>query len=137
MDPFALPSDIEAVWRPLTAEEDAIAFGLIEQASMLLRARVAGIDARAAVDPVAKAVAQAAVVNAVKRVLLNPGAVRQRSQTSGPFSESATLDSSISTGAVYIDPNDLVGLVSSTGVGLPRTARVRSGYPAPPVGHRR
>lgn len=130
MEPFAVPGDIEAVWRPLSATEAVVAEGLIDQASVALRLRVPGIDALIAGNELLTAAAKAAVVNAVKRVLQNPDLDKQWSETTGPFTEFHTVSDSISSGALYFTAADLFGLVPSES-GIPGTARVRSGYPRP------
>lgn len=130
MEPLAVPSDIEAVWRPLTAAETVVATGLIAQASLALRLRVPGVDALITGNELLTAAATAAVVNAVKRVLQNPDLDKQWSETTGPFTESHTVSDAISSGALYFTAADLFGLVPSTGA-VPGTARVRSGYPSP------
>jgi hypothetical protein len=115
MTAFAVPDDIANVWQPLTADQESIAEALIDQASLKLRvaARRRGrdLDAMVASDPLIGEAAQTAVVNAVKRVLMNPKALRQYSETTGPFTESQTIDSSVSTGGLYIDPSDLADIL--------------------------
>lgn len=110
--PFATSADIVAVWRPLKPEEEVIAPGLIDQASNKLRlaGRRKGVDIDAlfaSADTVKRDAITAVVVNAVKRVLMNPEAVRQYSETTGPFTESKTIDSAVSAGILYLAPGDL------------------------------
>lgn len=125
MEPFAYPDDIEKVWRPLTDEETTLASGLIDQASSKLRALIPNIDSLIYTDELRQVLARAAVVNAVKRVLMNPEALRQISHTTGPYTDSKTLDTAISSGLVYIDSGDLVGLtVRRSAI---RSFRVNSG----------
>lgn len=133
MEPFATPGDIEAVWRPLTAQETTAAEGLIAQASLDLRLKNRQVDALIAGDALLRAAATKAVVNAVKRVLLNPNLDKQWSETTGPFTESHTVADAISSGALYFTAGDLVGLVPSA-AGVLGTARIRSGYPSPTRG---
>lgn len=123
---FAEVEDVEAVWRPLSDAERVVAQGLINQASVKLRARVPGIDQRAAGSPLAAALAKIAVVNAVKRVLLNPDAARQISQTAGPFSQNVTVDSTLSAGSLYLADDDLRDLVGDSGLAI-GTARLFPG----------
>jgi hypothetical protein len=111
MQNFAWVADIEKIWRPLTDAEKVMAEGLIEQASMKLRARIPNIDALILGNELRTELARAAVVNAVKRVLMNPEALRVMSTTTGPFSESKTIDTALSSGFVYIDSGDLAGLI--------------------------
>lgn len=113
-EPFATTEDVEAVWKPLTVDETTNVEAWINQASTSLRviARNLSVDIDALVkaDPLAAEVAKNAVVNAVKRVLMNPEGYRQKATTTGPFSDSGTLDTAISTGAIYIADSDIVGL---------------------------
>lgn len=115
MEPFATPEDVAAVFRPLSEEETVIATGLLLAASIKLRVRVPSIDERIEANPIWGEVAKYAVVAAVKRVLQNPENARQKSETTGPFTTSITVDSAVSSGALYLDERDLEGLVSSGG----------------------
>lgn len=126
MQLFAEPGDVAAIWRALDEAEAAVAVGLIEAASVKLMARVPGVADLVDADPVRAAVAKYAVSAAVKRVLMNPDGARQFSETTGPFSESVTVDSAISSGALYLDEADLVGLVSVGGPVI-GSARLRMG----------
>lgn len=108
---FAEVYDIEKIWRPLTEDETSMAAGLLTQASMKLRARIPNIDTLIAASELRTELARASVVNAVKRVLMNPEALRVISTTTGPFSESKTIDTALSSGFVYIDEGDLTGLL--------------------------
>jgi hypothetical protein len=112
---FAVPGDVEDIYRPLTPEETALATGLLAAASLKLRVRVPDIDARIAGSELLAAIAKNAVASAAKRVLQNPDSWRQLSETTGPFSTSGTLDAAVSSGALYLAADDLVGLVSSGG----------------------
>ena len=113
MEPLAQPSDIVAIWQPLTTAQAVLAPGLIAQASLKLRllARRRGVDLDALMlDELTKAAVTNAVASAVKRVLMNPEAVRQMSITTGPMSESRTLDTAISSGLLYLDDDDLADI---------------------------
>jgi hypothetical protein len=126
MHPFATVEDIERVWRELTPAEELMAEGLIAEASLKLRVAIPNIDALVDANHVLRSeLAKAAVVNAVKRVLMNPEALRQYSVTTGPFSESKTIDNALSSGFIYIDKGDLVGLIFKKSA--IRSFRVRAG----------
>lgn len=123
------PADVADVFRPLSEAESWVATGLISQAIAQLRPRVPGFDTL--MDDPAKAVlATIAVVNAVKRVLLNPNMMKQVSGTAGPFTESGTFADIVASGTIEFAASDLVGLVP-TGTRLPSSTRVKSGYPLP------
>lgn len=112
---FAVPGDVEGIYRTLSTEETALATGLLAAASLKLRVRVPRIDELVAGSDLLAEVAKLAVSMAVKRVLMNPDALRQYSETTGPFSESNTVDSAVSSGALYLSDADLEGLVPSAG----------------------
>ncbi|MDN4616413.1 Gp19/Gp15/Gp42 family protein [Leifsonia sp. F6_8S_P_1B] len=128
MAAFADPDDVAEVWQPLTPEQVLVAKALLEQASLKLRlaARRRGrdMDAMVTADDLTAQAARVAVVNAVKRVLMNPEALRQISETTGPFSTSKTIDSSLSSGELYIESADLADLLP--GRSPVRSFRVRS-----------
>lgn len=109
MEPFADADDVAAIWRPLTAQEEEVAGHLLEQASDLLRLTVPNIDALIASDTTGlkEARAKAAVVNAVKRVLSNPDGLLQEQIDDYSWRR----DSAVSSGALYIDSGDLLGLL--------------------------
>ncbi|UAJ78317.1 hypothetical protein IT072_02395 [Leifsonia sp. ZF2019] len=128
MTTFATPEDVANVWQPLTTSQEALAENLIEQASNKLRLkgrrRRRDIDVLYATDPLLANAIRDAVVNAVKRVLMNPEALRQYSETTGPFTESKTLDTSISAGGLYLAPGDLIDIFpGSSGI---RSFRVKT-----------
>lgn len=122
---FAHAEDIEDVFRPLTDPERVIAQGLLEQASNKLRARVPTIDQLVDLDELKAALARDAVVNAVKRVLMNPEAVTQSESRSGVFIESRRYDASVASALLALDPGDLVGLLPYKGKF--RSVKVKSG----------
>ncbi len=115
MEPFATAADVAAIYRALDADETTLATGLLAAASVKLRVRVPDVDDKVAASPLLAEVAKFAVAAAVKRVLMNPDALRQFSETTGPFSESNTVDAAVSSGALYLSDGDLEGLVSSGG----------------------
>lgn len=117
---YADYADVEQVFRPLTDAERVIVPNLIEQASRKLRVHVPLIDVLIR-DADKADLARDAIVNAVKRVLINPEGIRQTSWTEGPYSESKTVDATMSSGQLYIDPDDLIGLKP-----VPQTRRIRS-----------
>lgn len=121
MTDYATPQDIAAVWRPLTSEEQAIVAGVITQASNKLRAKLPRIDTIILDDPFKTALAKDAVVNAVIRRFQNMDGVLEF--TLDDYRE--RRDASVSTGKVYIDDNDLIGLRRRrSGLG---TIRLRAG----------
>lgn len=78
--PLATIDDVEALWRPLTAEETTRVGRLLEVVSAQIRGKVADIDARIADGTLDPNLAVAAVVNVVVRTLTaNPEGIRQES----------------------------------------------------------
>ncbi|MET0887978.1 MAG: Gp19/Gp15/Gp42 family protein [Mycetocola sp.] len=103
MEPFAQESDLVAVWRPLTTDEQSSVDGLLIEASNKLRAEVPGIDTRVLTDALTAANAKSAVVNAVKRIFMNPEGYLTETIDGYVY----RFDSAISRGEVYISSTDL------------------------------
>lgn len=112
MAELASPDDVAAAWRPLSTEEMGVAETLIEQASAKLRVEVPNIDSVAVEGSLKAQLAKTAIVNAVKRVLQNPDGWLSQSFGIDDYREENRRDSALSTGALYIDPADLKGLVA-------------------------
>lgn len=106
MTAFATPDDVAARWRPLTSAEQTVAQTLLNDASMLIRARFPGIDAQAAsgqVDPDALAAVTAGMV---KRAMVAPAdGITQQSESTGPFSHSQTYANPL--GNVFLTAADI------------------------------
>jgi hypothetical protein len=120
---FAVAADVAAVWRPLTAAETEVAGTLVTYASALLRSLVPNIDQRITDGDLDGALARLAVVQMVKRVLINPEGVRSESETTGPFSESKTWDVGRAVGRLSVTAEDLA-LVAGRAAG-PRVRSIR------------
>lgn len=119
MTTLATKEDVQAVMlRELSNAEERVISPLLEEAENKLRVKFPAFDKFAA-DGAKRAVLVAAERNAVKRVLMNPDMARTIAETVGPFSRSVTLDTAISSGALYIDDKDVQGLI-------PRKRKVRS-----------
>lgn len=116
--PFALVEDVEAVWGDLTVEDETKVEGWLIVASTNLRliGRKRGIDVDQYIagDELLIEAAKNAVVASIRRVLLNPKGLRQRSTTTtdGPFSDtgSETVDTALSSSEFYFSDNDLTWL---------------------------
>lgn len=103
MQPFAIYQDIEAVWRPLTTDELTSVEALLVEASNKLRADIPSIDTRVETNTLAAANAKSAVVNAVKRVFMNPEGYLTETIDGYVY----RFDTAISRGEVYISAADL------------------------------
>lgn len=127
---FADVTDVEKVWGELSGDQEERVQAWLDQASNQLRLigrrRGVDVDALVASDPLVAIVVRDAVVNAVKRVLMNPEGYRQMSRTKGPFTESGTIDTALSTGMIYIADGDIVGLFPAAR-GRFRSFRVKPG----------
>ena len=86
--PLATPSDVEAVWRSLSAEETSLADALLRVASRVVRARYSDVDARITAGTLDAQDVADIVALMVKRSMVSPvgDGVEQQSQTAGPFS---------------------------------------------------
>ncbi|MBC9954942.1 hypothetical protein ICM05_09860 [Leucobacter sp. cx-42] len=132
---FADVADVEAAWGELTIAEEARVRSWLESASTNLR--LVGRDRRVDIDALISGnelLAEAAkdtVVASVRRRLMNPRGLRQRSRTvgTGPASESEaeTIDSSISAGGLYFEPGELIWLPKPRKRRF-KVLRAKSGY---------
>lgn len=115
LEPFADVSDVEEVWGELTVVEAGTVKGWLAIASTNLRllGRKYGLDVDQFIagNELLTEAAKNAVVASVRRVLMNPRGIRQRSltETDGPFGDtsSETLDSSVSASKFYFDLDDV------------------------------
>lgn len=118
MDPFADVPHVEADWGELTVAEATQVTNWLVTASnnlrLIGRKRGVDVDAFIAADPVLVQAAQDAVVACVRRRLMNPSGVRQRSTTTvtGPYTDttSETIDQAVSSGGLYFTDDDLAWL---------------------------
>lgn len=95
------PEDIAAGWRPLTDSERIAAEALIPRALVLLGVKVSNLDARP--EPLVKLV----VEEMVRRVLKNPEGYRVRNESIDDYTSGGTIDSSLSTGELYVSDEQL------------------------------
>lgn len=109
-------SDLEARWRPLSAEEQSVANALLEDAWQILLARVTALSARlGVVAPATSPALDPALVVAVEcamvlRVLRNPDGKRQESIDDYSW----TRDNSVSAGTLYVSDEELALLSPAT-----------------------
>lgn len=115
MADFATVEDVAAVWGDLTVAEEAVVGAWLTTASnnlrLIGRRRGVNVDEFIAGDEQLVQAAKDTVVEAVRRRLMNPEGIRQRSRTvtDGPFSDTTndTIDSSISSGALTFTDREL------------------------------
>lgn len=115
-EPFAIPDDLAARWRPLSVAEQATADVLLGDASAYIRVEVSDVDERIAAVPqcLDPAVPRMIVCAMVKRAMLAPvdqGAVSAEQQTAGPFSQSLTFSNP--NGDLYLTSRERKMLMAS------------------------
>jgi hypothetical protein len=125
VEPFADVQDVQAIWRPLSDDESVLVAAWIIEASQQVRDEVpdvGGLDvdervalAADAAHYLSAATVRSVVARMVRRVLMNPEGARQRSQSVDDYSESVTVDSSLSSGEMFISPREMARLLGSRG----------------------
>ena len=118
--PFADPSDIEGIWRPLSAEDAALAAAWIDQASQQVRDEVPDVDGltvdeRITAGTLAPETVRDVVARMVLRVLMNPEGARQRSHSLDDYQETVLVDSTRSSGEMFISAAEMKRLTGLQG----------------------
>lgn len=125
---YATPGDVVArLGRDLTDAETIQALAYLDDVEAEIRTRITGLASL--VDDVDYMTLVVRVeANAAKRVFLNPGGIRQHSESVDDYSQSDTYDTAISTGGLYVSDDEwrLLG-AGSAGAGSFSMAR---GYPS-------
>lgn len=112
----------------LTDLEEAKVNYLLAQASREFYARVANLSDRVAAGEIVKESVDFAAEAVVSRVLANPKAYSQVTETTGPFTRSATIDRSIASGLLYVGKSDLAHFLPHVGLNVMiGTARISPG----------
>lgn len=105
------PEEIANQWRPLSPAETTVVPGLAGQAwvRMLAHPRLRDLEPKLAAQPptVNEATVKSVIASMIIRVLKNPDSARQISKAHDDWSRSQTLDSSISTGELYVNDYEL------------------------------
>jgi hypothetical protein len=88
MEPFASATDLEARWKPLSADETARAGVLLAAASRMIRRTYRTVDARIAAGEINSEDVVDVVTAMVKRVMIRSDVegLESRSETAGPWS---------------------------------------------------
>jgi hypothetical protein len=125
VDPFADVGDVQAIWRPLSEDEQVLVAAWIVEASQQVRDEVPDVEGLDVDERIALAAdapgylklstVRSVVARMVRRVLMNPDGARQRSQSVDDYSESVTVDSSLSSGEMFISARELGRLLGSRG----------------------
>lgn len=121
MDPFADPSDVEDIWRPLSDAETVLVASRIMQASRMVRREVPlvgglTVDQRITAGTLTAGDVKDVVAEMVLRVMSIPQYVRQESVTVDDGSRSRTYDASVSgAGGMFITDKELRSLSGRRG----------------------
>lgn len=101
------PEQIAGVWRPLSAAEATIVPGLSTQAWIRLLVPRPDLPKELTEGTIKPESVASAMISMIIRVLKNPDSVRQLSKSYDDWSRSTTLDSSVSTGELYVNEHEL------------------------------
>lgn len=122
---FADASDVAArLGRDLTVVEAVQVAAVLDDAEAIIRVRVPDLDSRAG-DPTFFSLLILVESKAARRVMLNPGGIRQMSQGVDDFQQSTTFDTAISGSDTYITDDEwrLLGADGSSAYGSFSMAR--------------
>ena len=122
MDPFADYTDVQAIWRTLTDDEIQTVTARVAEASQMIRDEVPlvdglDVDERILAGTLNSATVRNVVVSMVERVVVPARFVRQSSVAVDDGSHSETIDSSVSSGEMFISSNELRRLLGRRVVG--------------------
>lgn len=118
--------DIEARFRPLTADERPVAQSLLDDAWVILLTYKPNLEALIAAGTVSEDVVRFVTAAMVLRVLRNPNGVKQWSVDD--YSE--TRDGSVSAGSLYVSAEEL-GLLEPAGLGSGAAFTITPGNAGP------
>lgn len=116
---LAMAADVADRWRPLSAEEEALACVLITDAEGIIRIRVPTLDARIADESLPAAVVTGVIARMVLRVMRNPdGKIME-----GIDDYTYRRADAVAEGLLYLGADDLGLLSPSGGTGAAFTIR--------------
>lgn len=105
---YAQPGDVEArLGRELTEAEINQAMAYLDDVEAEISSRLGDLSGRVT-DATFLALLVRIEATAAKRVFLNPGGIRQHSESVDDFSQSDTYDTAISTGGLYVSDAEWV-----------------------------
>lgn len=121
MEPFATPSDVEAIWRPLTGNEESTVMAWIEQASQQVRDEVPlvlglDIDERIISGSLSAVTVRSVVAQMVRRVMINPDGDSSVTEQTGPFSVTRSKSRATGSGALYVSAAEMRRLLGRRSV---------------------
>ena len=106
-------ADIEKVWRPLVTGEAALVPGLSNRAWLRIKARFPDIEVTTSIVPpalepvISVDIVRDVMASMIVRVLKNPDSLRIRSESIDDHTDAATLDAAISSGEMYLTPDEV------------------------------
>lgn len=106
-------ADIEKVWRPLATGEATLIPGLSNRAWLRIKARFPDIEVTTAIVPpalepvISVDIVKDVMASMIVRVLKNPDSLRIRSESIDDHTDAATLDAAISSGEMYLTPDEV------------------------------
>lgn len=100
--------DVESrlLGRTLSPDEQATVTIWIEDLSSDIRKRIPDVDARVAEDPDFANTVKRVITASIKRVLDNPKGLRQRTVSIDDYSTTETVDTTASSGALFVSDED-------------------------------
>lgn len=119
---FAEYSDVQSIWRALTDDEIVMVSARIAEASQMIRDEVPLVDGLDVDERILSGALKAVtvrnvVVSMVERVVVPARFVRQASVAVDDGSRSETIDSSVSSGEMFITANEMRRLMGRRVVG--------------------
>jgi hypothetical protein len=105
-DPFATSADVESAWRALSTDEAASATYWLTFASAIIRREVPTVDARITAGTLDADLVMGVAVSMVLRRLQNPDGYRSVQESIEDYSTTATRDSALSAGGVYLNEDE-------------------------------
>lgn len=112
---LAIENDVTSrTTRIFSRAELSVVDQLIGDAADMLRAVAPGLDERLAAGSLSARLVASSIARIVLRAIESPVAMKSRSETAGPFSQSVTYADTV--GELTVLPADLVGITAGVGV---------------------
>ena len=110
--------DVQArLGRVLTDLEQAQVNAWLEDLGALVRARVPDLEEQLDAGTMDRSVLKLVFVQAIRRLLLNPEGLRQYTESIDDYSVTKTVDSSVSSSALYLSDDEWAMLLPATADG--------------------
>lgn len=113
--PLVSTDDVQVrLGRALTDSEASQVDAWLDDLDAQAEARVPGFHGLVASGAISAGVVRAVFAQAIRRVLLNPEGLRQRTRTVDDYTESDTYDSAVSASALYLDESEWAQLAPAS-----------------------